>query len=224
MSAEPARGAYGAAVRAAYRHHGVPYFSQWSDAAHAVAVVERGADPCADPSWRDGGFDDAEHYRFWARRLCGLACLESLLAHWRLPRPPRRALLARALEHGAYRLRDDGGVHGLVYAPFGAWLAADFGLRVDVLGDAPLPALYRAIDRDTLAIASVGSNVREPQATAPRRGGHLVLLHGHDPRGVWLHNPSGGAGGQADVCLPQATLERFHGGRGMLVRRAAAAR
>ena len=210
--------------QAAYRHHGVPYFSQWSDPAHAVAVVEHGADPCADPSWRDGGFDDAAHYRFWARRLCGLACLESLLAHWRLPRPPRRALLARALEHGAYRLRDDGSVHGLVYAPFGAWLAADFGLRVEVLGDAPLPALYRAIGRDSMAIASVGSNVREPHTATPRRGGHLVLLHGHDGAGVWLHNPSGGRGGQADVCLPAPTLERFYGGRGMVVHRAAPAR
>jgi hypothetical protein len=207
-----------------YRHVGVPYFSQWSDPAHAVAVVECGADPCADPSWRDGGFDDPAHYRFWARRLCGLACLESMLAHWRLPRPARRALLERALERGAYRLRDDGSVHGLVYEPFSAWLAADFGLHVEVLGDAPLPALYRAIDRHSMAIASVGSNVREPHAAQPRRGGHLVLLHGHDDHGVWLHNPSGGAGGQADVCLPTPTLERFYGGRGMIVRRAATGR
>ncbi len=207
-------------MSADFRHRGVPYFSQWSDPAHAAAVVERGADPCADPSWRDGGFDDPAHYRFWARRLCGLACLESVLAHWQLPRPPRRALLARALERGAYRLRDDGSVQGLIYAPFAAWLADDFGLQVDVLGDAPLQALVGAIGRDRMALASVGSNVREPCSATPRRGGHLVLLHGRDRHGVWLHNPSGGARAQADVCLPAPTLERFYGGRGMVVHRA----
>jgi hypothetical protein len=201
------------------RHSGVPYYSQWGSPEWVRAIVEHQADPCDDPDWQRSGFTDPARYRFWAKRLCGLTCFESALDYWRIPHAPRAALLDEALHHGVYRLREDGGVDGLIYQPFAAWAAAAFDLRVDVLPEIELEAIATRLDADTLAIVSVSPEVRYPERPNARRGGHLILLHGRDENGVWFHNPSGIAPHQADAYLPFATLKRFYAGRGMTLRR-----
>jgi len=200
---------------AAFRHHGVPYRSQWGHPDWVERIAVHAADPCADPDWRRSGFADADRYRFWAQRLCGLACLEAALDYWRIAHAPRAALLDDALRHGVYRLRDDGGVDGLIYRPFAQWLAAEFGIRVAVLTDEPIETTAARIGPDTLAIASVSAEIRYPARANARRGGHLVLLHGRGDGGVWFHNPSGVAPYQADAWLPYETVARFHARRGM---------
>ena len=71
------------------RHAGVPYYSQWGSPEWVRHIVEQQGDPCDDPAWRRSGFDDPERYRFWAKRLCGLTCLESALDYWRIGHAPR---------------------------------------------------------------------------------------------------------------------------------------
>ncbi|SIT47881.1 conserved hypothetical protein [Paraburkholderia ribeironis] len=110
------------------RHAGVPYYTQWGSPAWVRAIVEQQRDPCDDPHWQRSGFADPEHYRFWAQRLCGLTCLESALDYWRIGHAPRAALLDEALRHGVYRMREDGGVDGLIYRPFAVWVASAFGV------------------------------------------------------------------------------------------------
>jgi hypothetical protein len=66
------------------RNTGVPYYSQWGSPDFVRAIVEDNADPCDDPAWQRGGFTDPERYRFWAKRLCGLTCLESALDFWKI--------------------------------------------------------------------------------------------------------------------------------------------
>jgi hypothetical protein len=160
-----------------------------------------------------------EHYRFWAQRVCGLTCLESVLDFWRIPRPPRAALLDQALARGAYRMRADGGVDGLIYRPFADWVGDAFGLTVGVLPQIDIEALAARIDADTFAIASVSPRIRYPDEPTEARGGHLVLLHGAQARGVWFHNPSGIAPHQADAYLPFDVFARFFAGRGMTISR-----
>jgi hypothetical protein len=197
------------------RHAGVPYYTQWGSPDWVRAIVERAADPCDDPGWQTSGFTDPQRYRFWAKRLCGLTCLESALDYWRIEHAPRAALLDEALRHGVYRMRDDGGVDGLIYRPFAAWVQEAFGVRVDVVPQASIEEIAARLDARTLAIVSVSPEIRYPDEPNQRQGGHLVLLHGRDAGGVWFHNPSGIGPQQADVYLPFATMTRFYAGRGM---------
>ncbi|HEX7909258.1 MAG TPA: C39 family peptidase [Paraburkholderia sp.] len=201
------------------RHAGVPYYTQWGSPAWVRQIVEQHGDPCDDPDWQRSGFSDPERYRFWAKRLCGLTCLESALDYWRIEHAPRAVLLDEALRHGAYRMRDDGGVDGLIYQPFAAWAANAFGLQVDVLPQIPLEAIAARLAADTLAIVSVSPEIRYPERANRHQGGHLILLHGRDRDGVWFHNPSGIAPHQADVYLPFDTMARFYAGRGMTLTR-----
>ena len=171
--------------------------------------------------WQRSGFSDPERYRFWAKRLCGLTCLESALDYWRIDHAPRAALLDEALRHGVYRMREDGGVDGLIYRPFADWVAGAFGVQVDVLPQAPLEDIAARLNADTLAIVSVSPEIRYPERPNQRQGGHLILLHGRGRDGVWFHNPSGIAPYQADVYLPFDTMTRFYAGRGMTLSRIA---
>ena len=202
-----------------FRHLGVPYFSQWADPAHARRIVEERVDPCLDPSWSETGFEDEASYRFWARRICGLACLRSVLTHWQRRSPTPRELLRGALAVGAFVQHPDGRVDGLVYAPFARWVEARFGLGVEVLPRVAPEVLAAAIGPAAMAIASVSSEIRWPERPNARRGGHLVLLHGSDAGGVWFHNPSGATGTQCDARLEFDQFARFFAGRGMVVRR-----
>ncbi|HEY2023995.1 C39 family peptidase [Paraburkholderia sp.] len=206
-----------------FRHADVPYYTQWASPEWVRDIVERQCDPCDDPHWRRSGFADPVRYRFWAQRLCGLTCLESALDYWRIGHAPRADLLEDALRHGVYRMREDGGVDGLIYRPFADWAARAFGLHVDVVPQAPLEHIAARLDAGTLAIVSVSAEIRYPQRPNQRQGGHLILLHGRDRHGVWFHNPSGVVPHQANVYLPFATIARFYAGRGMTLSRRGAA-
>jgi hypothetical protein len=49
------------------------------------AIVVDTPDPCDDPLWSEAGFGSEDEYRFWSRRICGLACLQSVLAEIAAP-------------------------------------------------------------------------------------------------------------------------------------------
>ena len=202
-----------------FRHLGVPYFSQFSDREFAVRIIEEGRDPCEDPSWRATGFDTPEQYRFWSRRICGLACLRSILHYWRIDQPSPAELLQSALASGSYILHPDGRVDGLLYAPFAAWVAQSFGLAVEVLGKHPLESLTCQVDMNTFGVASVSDEIRHAHLPSTRQGGHLVLITGAAQDRLWFHNPSGGHGAQQDVCIASSRFSGFHAQRGMLIRR-----
>lgn len=203
------------------RHHGVPYHSQWGSPEWVARIAEDGVDPCGDPQWRRSGFAQPDIYRFWAQRLCGLACFESALDYWGIAHGTRAQLLESALHHGVYLMREDGGVDGLIYRPFAAWVEAEFGVRVEVLVDEAIEDTAARIASDTLAIVSVSPEIRRPERPNQDRGGHLILLHGRGDGGVWFHNPSGVAPYQADAWLDCETVARFHARRGMTLTRPA---
>lgn len=202
-----------------FRHHDVPYFAQWASPAGVRAIVEDGDDPCADPLWREAGFSSEEEYRFWSRRICGLACLQSVLAHWAFDVPSRAELLRAALEWGAYRQVSLDKVEGLTYAPFAQWVTHELGLRAEVHGRLPLADLARHVADRSFVIASVSSEIRYPDRANSRRGGHLVLVHGCDEHGLSFHNPSGIPPYQADAYLDHDTFDRFYAARGVTIHR-----
>lgn len=204
------------------RHRDVPYFSQWSDPAFVRTIVEDGADPCSDPTWTSHGFPDEDTYRFWATKVCGLACLQSALTYWRLPVPSRWELVGEALDHGAYEVRADGSVRGLTYAPFLEMTERRFRVTGRVVVDVSLDEFLAGITPDDLAVASVSPEIRHPVGTPRLDGGHLVLVVGVDDDAVEFHNPSGVPPYQASARLSRRRFERFFARRGFVMRRPAA--
>jgi hypothetical protein len=202
-----------------FRNLAVPYYSQWSNPVHARRIVEEQADPCADANWRSSGFDDPDEYRFWARRICGLTCLKSVLEFWNIGMHSHASLLASAIASGSYVRHADDRVDGLLYAPFANWVEAEFGIRVQILGRHSLDELVSSISDSAMAIASVSQEIRYPNKGSTRQGGHLVLVTGTDDASVWIHNPSGATGTQKDVCIDRDAFQGFFANRGMVVHR-----
>jgi hypothetical protein len=195
----------------------VPYFAQWESAELAQRFVDGSLDLADDPRWAASGARTAEEYRYWARKVCGLACLRMILAGRGLPVPPVMALVDLALSWGAYIPRGDR-VAGLIYQPFADWVAADYRITAEVAPDLPLAAIAAAAAPGTPVIASVHPWIRWPARTPPERGGHLVLVTGSAAGELTLNNPSGLPGhSQQGARIPMADFGRFYAGRGMLV-------
>ncbi|MFI6457210.1 hypothetical protein ACIBF6_37345 [Streptosporangium amethystogenes] len=68
------------------------------------------------------------------------------------------------------------------------------------------------------ALPALAKEIRRPALPAPGRGGHLVLLTGHDHGLIHLHNPSGHARDARRAGLPIDVFETFFGGRGIALR------
>jgi hypothetical protein len=195
---------------------GVPYYSQW-ESAGLVAEFVAGTVPAAqDPRWAESGAASPQEYEFWARRVCGLACLKMILAARSVPVPPMMRLVEHALHWGAY-VRDGDSVAGLIYQPFADWVGAGFGVVAKVLPELPA-ALIESASPQAPVIASVHSWIRWPDRVPPARGGHLVLVTGMAGGLIRLHNPSGLPGvSQQDALISPAAFGRFFAGRGLLI-------
>ena len=139
----------------------VPYFAQWESAELAQRFVEGSLPLAGDPRWAASGASTAVEYGYWANKVCGLACLKMILSSRGLPVPPMMTLVERALSWQAYILQGDR-VAGLVYRPFADWVAAEYGITVEVAPDLPLAAVTAAASAWAPVIASVHAWIRWP--------------------------------------------------------------
>lgn len=201
-------------------HRPIPYFSQWASPEMTLAVVAEGAERALlrDPAWAESGAADVADYARWAGHLCGMACLRMVLAARGVAPLPRLLELARGCTaEGGYVVAPDGAIHGLIYAPF-LRFAARFGLAADIrleLTAADLPGLLAEQD---VFLASVHPDIRWPERTPPRRGGHLVLVTAADADCITFHNPSGhDPATQRHAQAPPAEFDRFFAGRGIAI-------
>jgi hypothetical protein len=197
---------------------GVPYFSQWESGHLAEPFVDGSLDLADDPRWAASGARTPAEYKYWARKVCGLACLRMILARRGLPVPPTMALVERALAWQAFVPQGDR-VVGLIYRPFADWLADEYGITAEVAPELPLEAVAAQASPDTPVIASVHPWIRWPDREPPARGGHLVLVTGAGEGLLRLHNPSGiPPSSQRDALVTLTDFARCYAGRGMLIR------
>ena len=147
-----------------------------------------------------------------------------ILAGRGLPVPATMDLVRKAVRWRAY-VPDGDRVAGLIYRPFAAWVAEDYGIAAEVAPALSLDRLAGLASPQTPVIASVHAWVRWPDRTPPFRGGHLVLVTGAADGLLRLHNPSGIAGvSQRDALIKAADFGRFFARRGLIIGPAPAGR
>jgi len=197
---------------------GVPYFSQWESAELAERFVDGSLSLADDPRWSASGARTPAEYQYWARKVCGLACLKMVLARRGLPVPAMLRLVERALAWQAYVPQGDR-VAGLIYQPFVEWVAAEYAIAAEVAPDLTVDRIAEIAAPDTPVIASVHPAIRWPDRDPPARGGHLVLVTGAGRGLLRLHNPSGiPPASQRDALVPVTDFARFFARRGVIVR------
>ncbi|WP_214470057.1 C39 family peptidase [Mesorhizobium sp. dw_380] len=196
----------------------VPFFSQWAMPDMTLAVLAEGAEAALrrDPLWQGSGAASLDEYAVWAANICGMACLKMILAA-RGEIVPTIELARRCTGYGGYVV-NEGSIKGLIYAPFVAFVQAEFGLRAEVMtnvGAADIPAI---LARSRFFIASVSSLIRWPEREPPSKGGHLVLVTAASDEGFRFHNPSGhNSATQANAVLAPADFDCFFANRGIAV-------
>ena len=200
--------------------HQVPYYSQWASPELVPAIVGGTMRAADDPRWAEYGASTPEEYEWWAVQLCGVACLRMALGAWDLDVPDPMRLAADCVEVGAYVHREDGGLDGLIYAPFAAYVRARWGLVADVRPDLPMDQITKHVAAGDLVMLSVYRTIRALDPAPPRRGGHLVLAVGADEEHVVIHDPSGLPGRSQEYARVRwSDLERFYAGRGIVLGR-----
>ncbi|KRB23565.1 MULTISPECIES: C39 family peptidase [Mesorhizobium] len=196
----------------------VPFFSQWETPDMTLAVIADGAQAALrrDPLWRGSGADTLDEYAVWADNICGMACLKMILAT-RGEIVPTIELARRCTGYGGYVV-NEGSIKGLIYAPFVAFVKAEFGLEAQVMTNvatADIPAILR---QSRFFIASVSSSIRWPEREPPSKGGHLVLVTAASDDGFRFHNPSGHTSAtQENAMLAPYDFDRFFANRGIAV-------
>lgn len=182
-----------------------------------LEVFLQPTDPTEHYDWAAEGYRSLEEYLFWSRKVCGLACLQSLLRGWTDVHLTMGELLALALEWGCYVLQPSGTVQGLIYRPFMAWVTSQFGFDCHLIERTPIQVSAREVRPGRVMIASVSPEIRDPQTQEPQRGGHLVLIDMADEEIVRFHNPSGYSHNSDSVTLPMHVFQRFHADRGIVI-------
>ncbi|MGW2083708.1 peptidase [Streptomyces sp. NPDC001880] len=191
-----------------------PVHTQFASAELVGPIVEEGLDPASDPAWAQSGARSPAEYARWAGHLCGMTCLRMALG---AGAPSLFALRDGALRYGAYTEDAQGGIRGLVYAPFAEYAREVHGVDATVHRRLTPEEIIGLLDGGRTVMASVHYGIRHPGRPAPGRGGHLVLLTSRtaDGTGVHFHNPSGTTARTraAELALPD--FERFFAGRGV---------
>lgn len=216
-------------------HQHVEARTQFASPELIKAIVYEGLDAKHDPQWPTSGAVDVAEYGRWCGHCCGMACLQMILQHRDGTTPALLPLLHGARRHGAYLEQADGTIKGLIYAPFVDYIVDEFGLTGQVHPNLALDRLLgelTAVQPEAadgswpdgswagrMVMASVHREIRRPDLPAPGRGGHLVLVTGHDPAAetITFNNPSGHTPGARSATLPIAVFETFYAGRGVTV-------
>ncbi|MBG0818416.1 C39 family peptidase [Planomonospora sp. ID82291] len=180
-----------------------------------AAIAYQGADAADDPRWEASGAHSREEYGRWCRHCCGMACLQMVLHHRDGHAPPLLELARTCTAYGGYIDDGSGGIRGLFYAPFTAFVRAEYGLDAEVHPHLTMAEIGELLASGHLVMASVHKEIRRPERPAPGRGGHLVLLTGHGCGVLQLNNPSGHTPTARRAVVPIKVFETFFGGRGI---------
>ncbi|WP_369254119.1 hypothetical protein [Geodermatophilus amargosae] len=127
-------------------------------------------------------------------------------------------LLAAGLPYGTYTSDDTGLIKGVYYRPLLEYARTQYGLGGEVHPQLSLDEVLRRLSVGaSFVMVSVHKDIRHPERLPPLRGGHLVLVVGHDAARRTLHfrNPSGHTPETRAAELSIPTFARFFAERGV---------
>jgi hypothetical protein len=147
-----------------------------------------------------------------------MACLKMILAARTGEALPIVPLALQCKEYGGYVVQPEGGIKGLIYAPFVQFVKDRFALNAKVVTGISSSDIPDILAQAEFFIASVHHFIRWPEREPPSKGGHLVLVTSATPETIRFHNPSGhDAAARENAELPLADFERFFAGRGIAI-------
>jgi hypothetical protein len=175
----------------------MPYYAQLASPDWLSRVFDDGGDPTGDPNWEAFGTTDADEYRYWAPRSCGIACVKMVVeALGGLPRPMME-WVKQGIDREGYRIRSeaDGSIKelGWSHTVLAALIsAAGFPARSAQTQPA---GIICALRRGMPVIVSITFELGTNRPIA-QNSGHLGVITGSDLesdqlQAVYIHNPSG---------------------------------
>jgi len=194
--------------------HPVPWITQYASPSLIEAIAYRDHPRGDDPRWRESGTPDQETYAAWCWRWCGMACFRMALLARDGVAPTLYELAVGCAEYGAYVDQPDR-PRGLIYRPFAEYAGDKHALPAEVITELDPARLTAELDQGRLVIASVSSEIRLPQTSPTRTGGHLVLVTGHADGQVTFHDPAGHTPAAGVATLPMDVFDRFAAHRGV---------
>lgn len=201
----------------------IPFVSQAASPELAEALFSNAEDPKIDKNWRNSGALSVEEYAFWVRNICGIACLATILKAEKHEDIKLIPAAKEAMEFGAYKPNNEGGIDGLFYEPFTKYVKARFGLNAEVTKTGLNSSeIRKRLEQGQYIIASVSPKIRfakrdrnlVPQST----GGHLVLITLVDEENIYYHDPAGiYEESQENAFLSLSRFDGFFAGRGIAI-------
>ena len=196
-------------------HNDVPYYSQWESRELVEQFITKKMDVRADPKWKNSGASNVDEYAAWSWNGCGMACLKMILAVSGQV-VPLVELGKASVKHGVYQLPLEDSP-GMFYKPFVKFIEQEYGIHSKSNSSLTIAEIKRTLSKDGFIIASVTPEIRFPELTPTKRGGHLVLLIGFDDEKnvFYLHNPSGYKGTQENVEVAYDKFSQFFDHKGI---------
>ncbi|MBI3486372.1 C39 family peptidase [Candidatus Daviesbacteria bacterium] len=145
----------------------------------------------------DTGAKTQKEKELWSKNGCGMACLKMILVHKLNKNIPIFKLGEKCIEYGGFieNKSSPDGLDGLFYKPFLNFIYKEFNLEGKIISPMVLEEIIENLVNKNYVIASVSSQIRNPQSNPTKigSGGHLVLITGFDfnKKVFYIHNPSG---------------------------------
>lgn len=197
----------------------VPYYSQWESPSLVGKLIRDEIAARDDPFWEKSGAHSREEYEFWARNMCGMACLKMIIEHRFARTVPIIDLGKRCLKYGGYVLGPNT-IDGMYYSPFVKFVKEEFDLDAKVVGPVSIHGVIEKLSHGNYVIASVSPKIRNSGSKSHTKGGHLVLLLGYDleKQTILFHNPSGDTKENQEYAeIPFLQFENFFARKGIIV-------
>lgn len=199
--------------------YSVPYFSQWESRHLIEDIAYKKIDASEDPLWMNSGADSAEEYGTLSRHACGMACLKMILAFKRNKELKTIKLLKECMQYDGYVVHNED-IKGLYYEPFSKYVKDYFQINSRVVKKLSIEEIVKESINGALVMASVNKEIRKPNITPSKKGGHLILVVGVnvEENRIIFHNPSGHQQDvQAFTNVTFETFDKFFAYRGIVI-------
>ncbi|MGL1890928.1 MAG: C39 family peptidase [Spirochaetaceae bacterium] len=197
-----------------------PYYSQWISSNLVGDIINGNIKAVDDPLWKSSGAITPDEYDFWAKNICGMACLKMILDYCKIKSPPLIELAKECTLYGGYKIQYDD-VDGLFYVPFTKYLKERFELESLSVSPLSINEISTETLKGNIFIVSVHYLIRKPNILySGKKGGHLVVITGVDTseKCFYINNPSGNSvSSQKNFKVDFNLFEKYFAGRGILI-------